>query len=148
MAIRRIDKFFLVMLLAALMALAQFSACKASKDASGAVKPVVPPGGVLLRGAGATFPSVLYLHWFSAYQKQHPDAVITYDAVGSGEGIRRFIGTGVDNNGQIDFGASDAAMRDEEIAHTPSGADASGPKPNSTLPADVRRFDHSAGSTS
>lgn len=148
MAIRRIDKFFLVMLLAAPMALAQFSACKASKDASGAVKPVVPPGGVLLRGAGATFPSVLYLRWFSAYQKQHPDAVITYDAVGSGEGIRRFIGTGVDNDSQIDFGASDAAMRDEEIAHTPSGADASGPKPNSTLPTDVRRFDHSAGSTS
>jgi phosphate transport system substrate-binding protein len=86
------------------------------------VKPVVPPGGVLLRGAGATFPSVLYARWFDAYQQQHPDAVITYQAVGSGEGVRRFVGSGVDSDDQIEFGASDAAMRDEEIARTSGGA--------------------------
>jgi phosphate transport system substrate-binding protein len=104
-----------------LVALELLSGCKA-KDDSAQAKPVVPPGGVLLRGAGATFPSVLYLRWFAAYQKQHPETVITYDAVGSGEGVRRFVGVGVDEADQIDFGASDAAMRDEDIVRTPSGA--------------------------
>jgi phosphate transport system substrate-binding protein len=123
MAMRRLGKRFFVMLLAlTLTALVQFSGCKASKDASAPVKPSVPPGGVLLRGAGATFPSVLYLRWFATYQKQHPDTVITYEAVGSGEGVQRFVGAGVDKDDQIEFGASDAAMRDEEIARTPSGA--------------------------
>jgi phosphate transport system substrate-binding protein len=105
----------------ALIALVMFAGCRASRDDSVRVKPYVPPGGVLLRGAGATFPSVLYLRWFSTYQKQHPETVIAYEPVGSGEGIRRFVGTGVDGDEQIDFGASDSAMRDEEIAQTPSG---------------------------
>ena len=44
----------------------------------------VPKGGLLLRGAGATFPSVLYKRWFETYQREHPDIAINYDAVGSG----------------------------------------------------------------
>ena len=104
------------------VALLLLSGCKAGKDDAALAKPAVPPGGVLLRGAGATFPSVLYQQWFAAYQQQHPDTVITYEAVGSGEGVRRFVGAGVDDDEQIDFGASDAAMRDEDIARTPSGA--------------------------
>jgi len=71
----------------------------------------------MLRGAGATFPSVLYLRWFDAYQKEHPDTVVTYEAVGSGEGVRRFIGAGVVDAEQVDFGASD-----EEMARTTHGA--------------------------
>lgn len=117
MTTRKIGQYSIAMLLAlALTALAQLSGCKVSKEVSGLATPSVPPGGVLLRGAGATFPSVLYLRWFATYPQQHPNAVITYEAVGSGEGVRRFIGTGVDHDGQIDFGASDAAMRDGEIA--------------------------------
>ena len=50
----------------------------------------LPPGGTLLHGAGATFPSPLYRNWFAAYERNHPSAVIAYDAVGSGEGVRRF----------------------------------------------------------
>jgi phosphate transport system substrate-binding protein len=82
----------------------------------------VPPGGVLLRGAGATFPSLLYRKWFAEYQATHPDVAITYDAVGSGEGVRRFIGNGVKQEDAVDFGASDAAMRDEQIAQVARGA--------------------------
>lgn len=119
---RKSARYLFVLFLAlSLAALALLSGCKA-KDDSAQARPVVPPGGILLRGAGATFPSVLYLRWFSAYQKQHPETVITYDAVGSGEGVRRFVGAGVEDADQIDFGASDAAMRDEDIARTPSGA--------------------------
>jgi phosphate transport system substrate-binding protein len=85
-------------------------------------KPVVPAGGVLLQGAGATFPSVLYEKWFGLYQADHPSTVIAYDAVGSGEGIRRFIGHNVKDEELVDFGASDAAMGDDEIASVPAGA--------------------------
>jgi phosphate transport system substrate-binding protein len=77
-----------------------------------AEKPRVPAGGVLLQGAGATFPSVLYRKWFAEYQQQHPNTVVAYEAVGSGEGIRRFIGQGVKDEDKVDFGASDAAMQD------------------------------------
>ena len=84
-------------------------------------KAKAPPGGVLLRGAGATFPSWLYKRWFEVYQKDHPKTVITYDSVGSGEGIRRFIGKNVKEEERVDFGASDAAMKDEDIGQVPNG---------------------------
>jgi phosphate transport system substrate-binding protein len=106
----------------AFSALIMVANCHAAKDDSSLARPSVPPGGVLLRGAGASFPSVLYLRWFAEYQKQHPDTVITFQPVGSGEGVRRFIGAGVDDDDQIDFGASDAAMGDDDIARTASGA--------------------------
>ena len=76
----------------------------------------VPAGSLLLKGAGATFPSLLYKRWFTAYHDAHPDTYIKYAAVGSGEGIIRFIGKNVDPADQVDFGASDAAMSDAQIA--------------------------------
>src|SRR5262249_57083955 len=82
----------------------------------------VPPGGSLIEGAGATFPAALYSEWFGMDAGHHPDRVVTCDAGGSGEGIRRFIGREVDNDERVDFGASDAAMRDDEIAAVPAGA--------------------------
>lgn len=85
------------------------------------VEATAPAGGVLLRGAGATLPSPLYKEWFAAYQSGHPDTVVTYETVGSGEGIRRFLGKNVKQEELVDFGASDAAMRDEEIAQSPKG---------------------------
>ena len=82
----------------------------------------VPPGAVLLKGAGATFPSLLYKNWFAAYQKAHPQTIVAYDAVGSGEGVRRFVGGRIEPDEQVDFGASDAAMTDEQMAQVPAGA--------------------------
>ena len=114
-------RFILAGLALALAVLAPLSGCTASKGAESQPKPSVPPGGVLLQGAGATFPSVLYWRWFAAYQKQHPDTVVAYQAVGSGEGIRRFVGANVSENEKVDFGASDAAMRDEDITRVPAG---------------------------
>jgi len=76
----------------------------------------LPAGSTLLKGAGATFPSILYRQWFSAYHDAHPDTYINYDPVGSSEGIRRFVGKGVSTEEQVDFGASDAALSDSEIA--------------------------------
>ena len=82
----------------------------------------LPPGSVLLTGAGATFPSVLYNRWFTVYRDGHPNTFVKYAAVGSGEGVRRFLGNNVAEEEKIDFGASDAAMSDAEIARADKGA--------------------------
>jgi phosphate transport system substrate-binding protein len=81
----------------------------------------VPPGGVHVRGAGATFPSPLYKRWFEMVAKIHPQTVVTYEAVGSGEGIRRFMGKPAKEDERVDFGASDAAMKDEDIEKVSQG---------------------------
>lgn len=62
-----------------------------------------------LSGAGATFPAPLYERWFIDYRTVRPDLKVSYAAVGSGEGIKRFLA------GTVDFGASDAAMSDADI---------------------------------
>ena len=75
-----------------------------------------PAGSLQLRGAGATFPAPLYERWIAAYRREHPEVTISYEGVGSGEGQRRFIAEGVD------FGASDAALSDEQMARVKPGA--------------------------
>jgi phosphate transport system substrate-binding protein len=73
------------------------------------------PGTVQIHGAGATFPAPLYKKWLEEYQKRRPEVVLSYDAIGSGEGAKQFIA------GAIDFGASDAAMSDSQIAEVKRG---------------------------
>lgn len=70
---------------------------------------------VSLTGAGATFPAPLYQRWFSEYNKIDPKVQIAYQSVGSGAGVEQF------TQGTVDFGASDVAMKDEEIAKVPKG---------------------------
>lgn len=69
-----------------------------------------------LEGAGATFPAVLYKKWIGAYTAQHAETLIEYKDVGSGEGVRRFLAK------TVDFGASDGALTDEQIASVDRGA--------------------------
>ncbi len=88
----------------------------AAVTAGGQARGSGAPPRVSLRGAGATFPAPLYEKWIETYRQQHADVQITYDVVGSGEGQRRFLAAGVD------FGASDAALSDEQIARAPAGA--------------------------
>jgi phosphate transport system substrate-binding protein len=65
---------------------------------------------VSLTGAGASFPAPLYQRWFSEYNKQNPNVQVSYQSVGSGAGVEQF------TQGTVDFGASDVAMDDQEIA--------------------------------
>ncbi|MFM9882636.1 MAG: phosphate ABC transporter substrate-binding protein PstS [Burkholderiales bacterium] len=71
---------------------------------------------VILRGAGATFPAPLYKKWITEYTRTHPGTTIDYREVGSSEGAKRFLGQ------QVDFGASDSALSDEQIAGAKDGA--------------------------
>jgi len=69
-----------------------------------------------LSGAGATFPAPIYQRWAVEYNKQIPGIQVNYQSVGSGAGVKNFL------QGVVDFGASDAAMTDEEMAKSPRGA--------------------------
>lgn len=100
--------------------LAVLAGCSAPDQAK--VEAKAPFNGVLLKGAGATLPAPLYKQWFATYQGEHREDVVSYDSVGSGEGIRRFIGKNIKEEERVDFGASDAAMRDDEMAQVPNGA--------------------------
>ena len=75
----------------------------------------LPSGTVQLHGAGATFPEPLYKKWIAEYQKRHPQIAVSYKGVGSGEGVKEFMAE------TVDFGASDAAMTDEEMAAVTRG---------------------------
>ena len=72
--------------------------------------PVAATSEISLHGAGSTFSSALYKEWIETYHRDHPAVSITYDAVGSGEGIKRFVAD------SVDFGASDVALSDREAA--------------------------------
>jgi phosphate transport system substrate-binding protein len=94
-------------------ALAVFALLLCGAVSSGRAETAQPQ--LWLRGAGATFPAPLYDAWIKAYLKQNPGLSITYDAVGSGEGISRFI------TGSVDFGGSDAPLTDAQIAKVNRG---------------------------
>lgn len=70
---------------------------------------------ITLQGTGATFPAPLYERWFAEYNKLHPNVQINYQALGSGAGVKQF------QQGLVDFGASDAAMSDDEMAAVKNG---------------------------
>ncbi len=77
--------------------------------------PAASEAGIVVAGAGATFPAPLYKKWIAAYRKLNPAVVFDYRALGSGEGVKRFLAD------SVDFGASDAALSDEQIAAAPQG---------------------------
>lgn len=82
---------------------------------AGAAIPTPPSGDVSLQGAGATFPAPLYGVWIETYTGKYPNVKIDYQANGSGAGIKAI------TQGTVDFGASDAPMKDAEIAAIPGG---------------------------
>jgi phosphate transport system substrate-binding protein len=63
-----------------------------------------------LNGAGATFPQPVYVEWIGAFQQLQSGVTINYQGVGSGAGIQQFTAQ------TVDFGASDAYMKADEIA--------------------------------
>jgi len=85
-------------------------------EGSPAASPVAAGGNVSLTGAGASFPAPFYQRCFSEYNKQNPNIRVSYQSVGSGAGVEQF------TQGTVDFGASDTAMKPEEIAKVERGA--------------------------
>src|SRR5271157_8685 len=98
----------LVSLVALVAATAVLSSCNGGGGAG--------QGNVVkLQGAGASFPAPLYLKWFKAYGEAHPNTQIDYQSIGSGGGVKSFI------DKTVDFAASDAAMKPEDMAKVDGG---------------------------
>jgi phosphate transport system substrate-binding protein len=67
-----------------------------------------PATGGTISGAGATFPQPVYDEWASRF-KDETGTTVNYNAIGSGGGIAQFTAN------TVDFGATDSAMKDEEV---------------------------------
>jgi phosphate transport system substrate-binding protein len=107
-----------------LLSAALCAACGGSKPAEEKpAEPGVAPAAekapaaanVRLQGAGASFPAPLYNKWFKDYGASHPNVQVDYQSVGSGSGVKAVI------DKTVDFGASDAAMTEEEIGRVADG---------------------------
>jgi phosphate transport system substrate-binding protein len=70
-------------------------------------------GVVRLQGAGATFPNPLYQKWLSEYGKLNQNVRMDYQSIGSGGGIKQI------QEQTVDFGASDAPMKDDDLKKAP-----------------------------
>ena len=68
----------------------------------------------LINGAGSTFDYPAFTKWFEAYTKVDANVRFNYQSIGSGAGQKLLL------NQTVDFGASDAPMKDEAMA-TASG---------------------------
>ncbi len=90
----------LIMLVFAALAAVALSACGSSEGTSGS--------GGTISGAGATFPQPVYDQWSSDI-KDSDGITVNYNPIGSGGGIAQFTA------GTVDFGATDAAMDDDEL---------------------------------
>jgi phosphate transport system substrate-binding protein len=82
-------------------------------DSKGAAPVPSQAGPINLNGAGATFPFPLYSKWMAEYNTHFPNIRINYQSIGSGGGIRQIIA------GTVDFGATDAPMKDDESKQAP-----------------------------
>jgi len=84
-------------------------------SAAGMTAPEPASAAITLQGAGATFPTPLYTKWFEDYSAKYSNVKVDYQSIGSGGGIKAI------TQQTVDFGASDAPMKDTEIAALPAG---------------------------
>ena len=68
---------------------------------------------VKIQGAGSSFVNPLMQKWVSEYGNLNPNIRIDYQSIGSGGGIKQI------KERTIQFGASDAAMKDEDLKSAP-----------------------------
>ncbi|WP_330203451.1 phosphate ABC transporter substrate-binding protein PstS [Cyanobacterium sp. Dongsha4] len=89
---------------------AGLTACSDKQSSSVSAPSIDPNQIVMLKGAGASFPAPLYQKWIQEYSStdDKKNIRINYDSVGSGTGVKNFLAEAVD------FGASDAPLKDEE----------------------------------
>jgi phosphate transport system substrate-binding protein len=65
-------------------------------------------------GAGSTFINPIMSHWIADFQSTRPGLQINYQSIGSGGGIEQL------KKGLVDFGASDAALDDQQLQAMPA----------------------------
>lgn len=93
---------FLVFIASALLAI---SSCNSSKQSAQSTNII---------GAGSTFINPAMTRWVADFQARNPGVQINYQSIGSGGGIQQL------KKGLIDFGASDAALSDDQLKEMPA----------------------------
>jgi phosphate transport system substrate-binding protein len=68
---------------------------------------------ILINGAGSTFDYPAFTKWFEAYGAVDANVHFNYQSIGSGAGQKLLL------NNTVDFGASDAPMKDQALANAP-----------------------------
>lgn len=81
------------------LALVGFAGCKSNSGSE----------NVRISGAGSTFVNPVMTRWTDDYSKVHTNVQINYQSIGSGGGIQQV------KAGTVDFGASDAALTDDQL---------------------------------
>lgn len=66
-------------------------------------------GPVVLKGAGASAPNLIYAKWVTEFRKADASVDLQYQATGSGEGIREL------EAGTVDFAATDLPLEDSDV---------------------------------
>ena len=100
----------IVLITAALIA----AACSGQRIGNGSGSTATGGGTVSLQGSGSTFVKPLMDKWTSEYGKVETSIRADYQSTGSGAGIKAIQGQ------TVDFGATDAAMTDDEIKQSPA----------------------------
>lgn len=110
------SRIFLAPLLVFTIGIASCNTSNSPSNTPGTGTPRATGSQVSLNGAGASFPAPLYQRWFFEYNRNvNPNVQISFQSVGSGAGIEQF------TQEIVDFGASDVAMTDEQIAAVKRG---------------------------
>ena len=84
----------------AVAVLGSLSACNSSSSNN----------NVALSGAGSTFINPVMTRWTAGFTQAHPNVHVNYQSIGSGGGIQQV------KAGTVDFGASDVALKDQQLA--------------------------------
>jgi len=96
-------------LFAAIIMVAALLGCNSGKSPANASA----GGGTQIVGAGSTFVYPIMGRWIEAFQQSNGDVKINYQSIGSGGGIQQL------KKGVVDFGASDAALSDDQLKDMP-----------------------------
>jgi phosphate transport system substrate-binding protein len=84
--------------MAAIAVMGALSACNSSNS------------NVTISGAGSTFINPVMTRWTADFSQAHPNVHINYQSIGSGAGIQQVKAK------TVDFGASDAALNDQQLS--------------------------------
>ena len=95
---------------AAVTLVAGLAACGAANEASGGGGNAGSGLSGTIDGAGASSQDAAQQAWQGGFLRSHPDVTINYAPIGSGGGRERFV------NGATDFGGTDAALSEKELA--------------------------------
>ena len=101
---RRMPQVVVVSLAVLCIAILTMVACNSSSKPSSETA-----SSTQIIGAGSTFIYPVMTRWISDFQGSHPGVQINYQSIGSGGGIQQL------KKGLVDFGASDAALDDQQL---------------------------------